>query len=617
MKINKLLCLCLTFTSFFKESLSCNNNQILDNRYLNCSDPLILDTNCWYDFHITNNVPLCLKINRETNTSKIFVKWEDVFNYFDIFLSWNSVPVMNSETKSINFHGHVPSARADGYVSYTKDVFKKDIYNCDRNISHCVFQDDNKYENTGELFISMYSSKSSGIINFGFEEPNRYIKPEQLNFIKELFNDCCRPEYKFTPPAVSGNMDILKTGCEWKISENLFKLGKINKSTNYGLDLIDTNSCEDLYGILCDKDGNIIKISLSNMILNGKIPESIKTLTKLEILFLPFNNLTMEASVLSDFKFLKEIDINGNNFYGNLPCFNKDIVHISISSNIITGIIPECISQLDKINFLDLSRNPFSKQKMPYIPKIVSYLILSQCNIYGKIYMKNNIHFMKHLDLSSNFLSGEIPYYIFNPYLNHIDLSSNFLSGNLPTHSHNLVYANFNNNNLNGNLVNYTKNLNINSFTDISFNNFTGILSKKLIPLLVLRKIIINGNKFLCDPITKTWPKWVFFIKNLGHCYNNNKTNNIIISPTHSPTRCNNFINNSTENLQNECNYNTNNLVGAHIVITIFSTLFFVVICYSIYYRFYNYKKQPKYSIKIPSNERSGDDLENQELIEV
>ena len=602
--MNKLLCLCLTFTSLFTTSLSCNKPQILDNRYLNCSEPLSLVPNCWYDFHISNNVPLCLKVAKETNTSKLFVEWEDVFNYFDIFLSWNSTPIIDTITTSINFHAHIPSLKKDGYVSFNKDVNKKDIYNCDKKLKHCEITDNN-YENTGDLFISMYSSKSSGIIKFGFEEPNKYIKQIQLNFVKDLFNYCCKHNYIYTPP-VLGKIDILKSKCDWKISEKLFKTNQIKESTNYGLNLLDTNSCDEITGILCDKEGNIIKISLPNMVLSGIIPDSFKFLTKLEILFIPFNNLSSHISIISQLPMLKELDLNGNNFYGSLPCFNKNINHISLRSNKISGVIPDCISELENLSFIDFSRNPFSKQKLPYINKKVSYLILSETNIYGDLYMRNNTHSINHLDLSGNFLSGKIPYYIFRPNLKYIDLSFNLLNGSLSKYSQDLIHADFSSNNLNGGLDGYLKYLNSNSFTDISYNNFRGFLPEKINGMLLLKRLIIKGNKFSCDPSSGTWPKWLFFVKELGHCYNN--LTNLIPTPLPS------YVTEPTirpiqyPTLDYENKYNR--LITIDVIITILLTTIFNILCYTCYY-YYKKRKNDNYNIRV-DNEETG---EKQELI--
>ncbi|CAO2142063.1 unnamed protein product [Urochloa humidicola] len=111
--------------------------------------------------------------------------------------------------------------------------------------------------------------------------------------------------------------------------------------------------------------------------------------------------------------------------YANLPVITKgqerhymndalyQMVSIDLSSNQLTGRIPEEITSLDGVINLNLSRNQLS----------------------GKIPNKiGNMQSLESLDLSENKIHGEIPQSLSNViYLSYLDLSYNNLKGRIPS----------------------------------------------------------------------------------------------------------------------------------------------------------------------------------------
>ncbi|GJN25356.1 hypothetical protein PR202_gb13175 [Eleusine coracana subsp. coracana] len=90
-------------------------------------------------------------------------------------------------------------------------------------------------------------------------------------------------------------------------------------------------------------------------------------------------------------------------------------IYLDLSSNYLTGEIPEELASLDLLRNLNLSRNNFHGS----IPNSVGAM-----------------QFLESLDLSRNKLSGEIPESLSNiTFLSYLDMSCNNLTGRIPSGS--------------------------------------------------------------------------------------------------------------------------------------------------------------------------------------
>jgi hypothetical protein len=137
--------------------------------------------------------------------------------------------------------------------------------------------------------------------------------------------------------------------------------------------------------------------------MSGVIPQNLSSLIGMQMGNSPtvFPSKTLNMSV-----FTKGQELN----YQDARIF--DMVIIDISSNFLTGGIPEELVTLDGILGLNLSRN----------------------NLSGKLSNKiGAMQSMESLDLSRNRFYGEIPQGLSNlSYLSYLDLSYNDLSGTIP-----------------------------------------------------------------------------------------------------------------------------------------------------------------------------------------
>ncbi|XP_065035122.1 receptor-like protein EIX2 [Musa acuminata AAA Group] len=171
----------------------------------------------------------------------------------------------------------------------------------------------------------------------------------------------------------------------------------------------------------------IIFLDLSNNQIGGKLPSSLK-FTKLERLFLEFNRFegplpTMLPSTL-DILYL-----SNNSFTGQLP--------MALSDNMLDGDLSSTICQWTYLKHLDLSSNKLLGE-IPYC--------------LGKSLQNLSI-----LKLDNNHFSGEIPYTIgFLRELQQLQLKNNSFSGEVPL-----------------SLKNCTKLM----FLDLAQNNFVGSIT--------------------------------------------------------------------------------------------------------------------------------------------
>ena len=168
---------------------------------------------------------------------------------------------------------------------------------------------------------------------------------------------------------------------------------------------------------------NLLVLQLRHNEINGSLPLSLCSLPALRVLdlsdnkisgFLPecLNNITAMSNEMTDntilglvqvvwkgieiefgknLKHLRSIDVSSNNLSGAIPeniTSLLKLVSLNLSSNHLTGIIPGNFDKLSSLESLDLSRNLLSGR----IPSSFS-----------------SLNFLSYLDLSYNKLTGRIP----------------------------------------------------------------------------------------------------------------------------------------------------------------------------------------------------------------
>uniref|UniRef100_A0A7N1A9W1 non-specific serine/threonine protein kinase n=1 Tax=Kalanchoe fedtschenkoi TaxID=63787 RepID=A0A7N1A9W1_KALFE len=225
--------------------------------------------------------------------------------------------------------------------------------------------------------------------------------------------------------------------------------------------------------------------------LTGRVPDNLGKLKHLSVLQLRNNHLGSKKSndlsfldFLTNCTELKYLDVSDNRFGGQLPGsianFSTSLQNLQMSTNYITGPIPESIGELSGLSFLSFSFNLLSGA----IP-----------NSIGKL---GNI---SELYLYENKLSGGIPSSIGNlTKLSRLKLGGNSLTGNIPSTLRNCTGMEafmFSGNHLTGNLPDdlFTQLKNLWS-CDISRNSFDGIFPLGVGKLGVLNQLFIYDNNF-------------------------------------------------------------------------------------------------------------------------
>ncbi|KAK9928964.1 hypothetical protein M0R45_026077 [Rubus argutus] len=238
---------------------------------------------------------------------------------------------------------------------------------------------------------------------------------------------------------------------------------------------------------------------MSNNSLSGTIPRSIDSLRALRYLILSSNNLSGELPSLRNCTNMKSLDLGENKFSGNIPAWIGEnmlsLLILRLSSNSFTASIPSQLCDLSNLHILDLSHNNLAGHIPPCVgnlsgfkvsvisDKDTSYLYQGKLKAVTKGRVQDfgsTLYLVNSLDLSNNYLSGEIPMelttlinlWTLNLSMNHLtgiipsrignmesietlDLSINQLSGSIPQSMVSLTFLNHLNlsyNNLSGNV---------------------------------------------------------------------------------------------------------------------------------------------------------------------
>ncbi|PAN45346.1 hypothetical protein PAHAL_9G112100 [Panicum hallii] len=92
--------------------------------------------------------------------------------------------------------------------------------------------------------------------------------------------------------------------------------------------------CNTFGGVGCNREGNITRLSLTNMGLSGSIPPAIGKIGSLQLLILANNNITGTVpEEVASLPSLREVDLTNNNLYGKLPTFASKNVALKTAGN--------------------------------------------------------------------------------------------------------------------------------------------------------------------------------------------------------------------------------------------------------------------------------------------
>ncbi|XP_059439562.1 receptor-like protein EIX2 [Corylus avellana] len=169
---------------------------------------------------------------------------------------------------------------------------------------------------------------------------------------------------------------------------------------------------------------SLVHLSLRSNLFHGDIPQQLCLLSHLHILDLAHNDFSGAIPQCLG-SFLINNDESWGSYYaqqllvskGREYLYDSSIIHllysIDLSSNNLSGEIPENLTSISKLAIVNFSRN----------------------HLTGRIPEKiGNLHMLESLDLSMNELYGPIPESLSSlTFLSHLNLSFNNLSGKIPS----------------------------------------------------------------------------------------------------------------------------------------------------------------------------------------
>ncbi|KAM7269123.1 hypothetical protein ACFE04_024620 [Oxalis oulophora] len=150
--------------------------------------------------------------------------------------------------------------------------------------------------------------------------------------------------------------------------------------------------------------------------LSGQLSSSIGLLTHLRVLSLACNQLHGQIPIqIWGLEKLQVVDLEGNLFTGQLPHQILGLTNLrvfNLAFNRIDGKIPASMSKFVDLEVLNLSGNKVEGNVPRFLaafPKLKElYLADNQLNVFIPTEFGSNCRNLKHLDLSGNFLIGQI-----------------------------------------------------------------------------------------------------------------------------------------------------------------------------------------------------------------
>ncbi|KAK4268204.1 hypothetical protein QN277_024890 [Acacia crassicarpa] len=272
-------------------------------------------------------------------------------------------------------------------------------------------------------------------------------------------------------------------------------------------------------------------LRLDNNHFYGAIPNSVGTLYHLQSIHLNNNNLSGNLPSLMNSSNLLFIDFGQNNLNGTLPSwigrYLHNLIGLRLQANKLQGSIPTNLCNLQDLQILDLSRNNITgniphcfsnlsaMSNMTARSLAISYLVAGYLGVssymdtatlswkgedveYSKI-----LGLLKTIDLSCNYLTGEIPSAIATLVaLASLNLSRNNLKGPIPFNlgqMERLESLDLSRNSLSGEIPISFSNLSFLSVLNLSFNDLSGKIPTAT-QLQTFDASSFMGNPGLCGP---------------------------------------------------------------------------------------------------------------------
>ncbi|CAI9290204.1 unnamed protein product [Lactuca saligna] len=220
-------------------------------------------------------------------------------------------------------------------------------------------------------------------------------------------------------------------------------------------------------------------LNLGHNSLFGKLPPSIGSLVQLEVLYLYQNNFSGELSLsLKNCTSLSFLNLGANKFSGNVPFWIGEnfsrLYGLILRSNNLVGTIP--------LQYVDYAMIEWQGDEREFT---------------------SNLGLLKSIDLSSNNITGHIPYELTNLHeLLALNLSKNALHGEIPQQvgqMKNLLALDLSRNSLSGGIPSTISQMTLLSYLDVSCNKLSGRIPSST-QLQSFEPSRYDGNAGLCGP---------------------------------------------------------------------------------------------------------------------
>ncbi|KAK9673683.1 hypothetical protein RND81_12G183200 [Saponaria officinalis] len=287
--------------------------------------------------------------------------------------------------------------------------------------------------------------------------------------------------------------------------------------------------CQGWYGVTCDDTRRVAEINLRGEsedpifeqahrtgFMTGSISPAICKLDRLSTLTIAdwkgISGVIPEC--ITNLLLLHHLDIVGNKISGKIPNHIgqlKELTVINLADNLLTGPIPPSIVNLGRLMHLDLRNNKLSGELPSELGclKMLSRALLSGNQLGGPIPASlSDIYRLSDLDLSLNRLSGEIPD-VFDkmPVLSTLNLDGNMISGQLPQSllKSSVSILNLSRNALEGRLPDMFGPRSYFTALDLSYNRLSGPIPKSISTAAYIGHLDLSHNH-LCGPIPSGSP---------------------------------------------------------------------------------------------------------------